>query len=75
MADLSELKARLEALKRALACGAQSVEFLSGGVTRRLTYRSIDQLKAAIAVVEQDIAKLTGASVVRRFLFTSDKAL
>jgi len=71
MATLSELNARLEALKKALANGAKSVSYDN----RMVQFRDIAEIKAAIAAVEQDIAAAGGTGIVRVFRFTSDKDL
>lgn len=74
MATQAELEARLDALKRARDQGASTIEYVSGGNQRRLTYRSVDELNKAIAAVEQELANANGTAIVRRFYFpVSDK--
>jgi hypothetical protein len=71
MATETDLQTRLEALKRALASGRKSVSY---GDTR-VEYRSIDELKAAIADVETDLAGLQGKGVIRGYRISSCKGL
>lgn len=71
MASATELQARLEKLKKALASGAKSVSYDN----KMVTFRDVAELKAAIAAVEQDLAAANGTSIVRTFKFTSDKDL
>lgn len=47
---------QLQALKDALARGVTSVNFGE----RTITYRSVEELKAAISVVEMEMAKSSG---------------
>lgn len=75
MATQAELEARLDKLKKALASGAKSLTFESGGVTQRVDYRDVDEIKKAIASVEGELAIASGAPRIRRFVFTSDKGL
>ncbi len=70
-ASLPELQARLASLKKALASGHKSVSYGD----RRVEYRSLDEIRAAIANVEADIAALTGTRIVRGYRFVADKAL
>jgi|RhiMethySRZTD1v2_1073278.scaffolds.fasta_scaffold2147711_1 hypothetical protein len=70
-ATLLQLQARLDGLKKALASGHKSV----GYGARRVEYRSLDEIKAAIIAVEADIAAMSGTKVVRGFRFIADKAL
>ena len=53
MATVIELTAQLEALRNARASGVRSVEFTAGnGASRRVEYRSDDELQAAISDLE-----------------------
>ena len=73
MATLSELHARLEELRSARAKGIRRVEHsAAGGVSRSIEYRSDAELAAAIADVEQQIARASGKTV-RGVYFTSSK--
>jgi hypothetical protein len=71
LATLAQLQARLDALKAALANGVTAVEH---GDTR-VQYRSIAEIRAAIGVVEQNIATAGGAGIIRSFKFTTSKGL
>ncbi len=71
MATLSDLQARLESLKAALASGALMVQHGD----KRTQLRSVEELKAAIAAVEEDIADAGGTRINRTFKFTSSKDL
>lgn len=71
MATAAEISARIEKLKKALASGARTI----GYGDRTVTYRDVDELKAALASLEQDLAAANGTNVVRTFLFKSDKDL
>ena len=70
-ADLPTLEGRRDALKTALASGTQSVSY--GNYHK--TFRSVADLREAIADVESDIAALTGQTFVRNYQFTSRKGL
>lgn len=73
MATLSELNARLEALRKVRAAGARAVEFEAGSGTRkRVEFRSDNELAAAIADVESQIATLAGGQV-RTIRFQTSK--
>lgn len=71
VATLDELNARLSTLKAALATGASLVQHGD----KRVQYRSIAEIRAAIGAVEQDIALLGGAAVIRSYKLTSSKDL
>lgn len=61
MTDRATLEARLSALLKARASGVATVEFSAGnGSSRRVTYRSDQELAAAIADVERRLAALDG---------------
>lgn len=62
---------QLDALKRALATGERRVSF--GDKT--LEYRSVDELQAAIRMVETEIARGTGVSPTRQIRITTRKGL
>ena len=70
-ATLDQLNTRLDALKAALASGTQSVSY--GNYHKQ--FRSVADLREAIADVESDIAALSGTRVTRTFHFTSRKGL
>lgn len=71
MATESELQARLEALKKALASGRKSVSY---GDTR-VEYRDLSEIRAAISDVQTDLAALQGTGIVRNFQINSCKGL
>lgn len=71
MSDLLTLQARREALKRALASGAQSVT--CDGY--HATFRSVSEIQAAIKDVESDISDLQGTAIVRSYRFDARKGL
>lgn len=60
MPTLSELQARLETLRQHRAAGTAEVAFSDN---RRVTYKSDDQMAAAIADLERQIAALTTTPV------------
>jgi len=60
---------QLQALRDALANGARRVRFAD----REIEYRSIDELKAAIATAEAELAKDTGTPVARQIRISTQK--
>jgi hypothetical protein len=60
---------QLQALRDALANGVRRVKFSD----REIEYRSIDELKAAIAVAEAEIAKINGTPPVRHIRISTQK--
>jgi len=60
---------QLQALRDALANGARRVRFGD----REIEYRSIDELKQAIAAAEAEIAKDNGTPVTRQIRITTEK--
>ena len=60
---MEELIAQRVALVEARGSGQLEVEFHSGGTRRRVVYRSIAELEAAIAAIDRDIAALNGKRV------------
>jgi hypothetical protein len=71
MATISQLETRIEKLKRARASGHARVTYGD----RTVEYRSVDEINAAIAADERDLASLRGSRRVRGFYFSSDKGL
>jgi hypothetical protein len=71
MATLAQLTTRLEALKAALAQAAQTVEHAD----TRVQYRSVDELRMAMGVVQKEIESITGQGVLRSYKLTSSKDL
>ena len=71
MATLQILQTRLEALKAALANVASTVEHAD----TRVTYRSVDEIRTAIGIVQEEIEGLTGGGIVRSYKITSSKDL
>jgi hypothetical protein len=53
---------QLQTLRDALATGVRRVRFGD----REIEYRTVDELKQAIAVAEADVAKSSGAGPVRQ---------
>ncbi len=62
---------QLQALRDALANGARRVRFGD----REIEYRTIDELKAAIAAAEADAARQNGTPVVRQIRISTSKGL
>jgi hypothetical protein len=62
---------QLQALKDALANGALRVKFAD----RDVQYRSIDELKQAIATVEQEMAAANGTKVRRQIRVYTEKGV
>lgn len=60
---------QLQALRDALANGARRVRFGD----REIEYRSIEELKAAIAAAEADLAKSSGEPVIRQIRVETQK--
>jgi len=60
---------QLQALRDALANGARRVRFAD----REIEYRSIDELKAAIAAAEAELAKDTNTPVTRQIRTSTKK--
>ena len=60
---------QLQALRDALANGVRRVKFGD----REIEYRTIDELKQAIATAEAEIAKAAGAPVVRQIRISTEK--
>jgi hypothetical protein len=60
---------QLQALRDALANGARRVRFAD----REIEYRSIDELKAAIAAAEAELAKDTSTPVTRHIRISTTK--
>ena len=60
---------QLQALKDALANGARRVRFGD----REIEYRSVDELKAAIAAAEAELAKTSGTPTTRQIRVSTQK--
>ncbi len=60
---------QLQALRDALANGVRRVRFGD----REIEYRTIDELKAAIAAAEADVSKSSGAPVTRQIRVSTEK--
>lgn len=60
---------QLQALRDALANGMRRVRFAD----REIEYRSVEELKAAIAVAEADVAKSNGTTLVRQIRISTQK--
>lgn len=66
MADIdpiSALENQRAALVAARASGELTVVFHSGGTRREVEYRSVNEITAAIAAIDRDIAGLQGRRV------------
>lgn len=62
---------QLQALRDALANGVRRVRFGD----REIEYRTVDELKQAIATAEADAAKSSGSSPVRQIRVSTQKGL
>ena len=62
---------QLQALRDALANGARRVRFGD----REIEYRSVEELKAAIAAAETDVAKNCGGPMIRQIRVETQKGL
>ncbi|MEX0752104.1 MAG: hypothetical protein WD073_04170 [Xanthobacteraceae bacterium] len=71
MASISELQSRIAKLKAARASGAARISYGE----RMVEYRSVEEITAAIAADERELASLQGQSAVRGFYMNSDKGL
>ncbi len=60
---------QLQALRDALANGARRVRFGD----REIEYRSVEELRAAIAAAETDITKSSGAPIARQIRISTEK--
>jgi hypothetical protein len=60
---------QLQALRDALANGVRRVRFGD----REIEYRTIDELKTAIAAAEIDVARTSGKPIVRQIRVSTDK--
>ena len=63
---------QLDALQAALASGELSIRFSGPGGDRSVTYRSVDELKAAIAEVQASLMAAAGTRI-RQHLIHTDK--
>jgi hypothetical protein len=60
---------QLQALRDALANGVRRVKFGD----REIEYRTVDELKQAIAAAEADVAKSSGTPVIRQIRVSTGK--
>jgi hypothetical protein len=60
---------QLEALRTALAGGVRRVRFGE----REIEYRTVEELKAAIAAAEAELAKASGRSAIRQIRVSTEK--
>ena len=60
---------QLQALRDALANGVRRVKFGD----REIEYRTVDELKQAIAAAEADVARSSGAPVIRQIRISTEK--
>lgn len=60
---------QLQALKDALATGARRVRFGD----REIEYRTVEELKAAIAAAETELAKTSGTPTTRQIRISTQK--
>lgn len=65
-------QADLDKLKRMVTSGVRAVTFSDG---RNVTYRTLEELKQAIAMVAAELGVAAGTPRVRRRRFTSCKGL
>ena len=71
MADTTELEAQRSALKKAMRSGVLSVEHGDKSVR----YRSMNELRAALADLDAEIAIETGSRRNRVFYLSNDRGL
>ncbi len=62
---------QLQALRDALANGVRRVRFGD----REIEYRTVEELKQAIAAAEADVAKNSGTPVIRQIRLQTQKGL
>jgi len=60
---------QLQALRDALASGVRRVRFAD----REMEFRDVAELKQAIATAEAEVAKFTGAPIVRQIRVSTEK--
>ena len=60
---MEELISQRAALVAARSSGQLETEFHSGGTRRRVIYRSVDEISAAIAALDREIAAAQGRRV------------
>ncbi len=60
---------QLQALRDALANGVRRVRFSD----REIEYRTVDELKAAIAIAEAELAKASGTPIARQIRVSTQK--
>ena len=60
---------QLQALRDALANGVRRVKFGD----REIEYRTVDELKQAIATAEADVAKNSGVPMIRQIRVSTEK--
>jgi putative IMPACT (imprinted ancient) family translation regulator len=60
---------QLQALRNALANGVRRVRFAD----REIEYRDVDELKAAIAAAEADLARTNGTQLARQIRVFTNK--
>jgi hypothetical protein len=60
---------QLQALRDALAGGVRRVRFGE----REIEYRTVEELKAAIATAEAELAKASGRSAIRQIRVSTEK--
>lgn len=60
---------QLQALRDALANGVRRVRFEN----REIEYRSVEELKAAIAAAEAELAKAEGKATIRQIRVSTEK--
>lgn len=60
---------QLQALRDALANGVRRVRFEN----REIEYRSVEELKAAIAAAEAELAKASGKPAIRQIRVSTEK--
>lgn len=58
--SIEDLNNQRAALVAARGSGQLEVEFNNGGTRRRVVYRSMSEITAAIAAIDRDIAALSG---------------
>ena len=66
---IESVRTEVDALRRAIGSGARRVEFGSG-TTRHVTeYRSLDEMRTALSLLEAEISSLSGAGGAGRISY------
>lgn len=66
------IQADIDALKVAIATGAETVHYADG---RSVTYRSLDEMRAILAMMQGEVATTAGTPVPQRFVVGTRRGL